>query len=140
MPKDLKIASLRPLLKKPNADFEQFSNFCPVSNLKFLSKRVKKPVFVRLNNYLTDHGLHELFQSASKAHHITETVLDRGDNVFILFLDLSAAFDTVNHHLLISGVDNSFGITGTVLHWFHSNLSGRSQFVEINYTESSVRI
>lgn len=53
MPENLKIASLRPLLKKPNADCEQFSNFRPVSNLKFLSKLVEKSVFVQLNNYLS---------------------------------------------------------------------------------------
>ena len=107
-------------------------------------------MFVQLNNYLTNNGVHELFQSAYKAHHSTETALltitndillslNRGDNVFLLLLDLSAAFDTVNHSLLLSRLENSFGITGTVLRWFHSYLSGRSQFVEINYTESSVR-
>ena len=95
MPEDLKIASLRPLLKKPNADCEQCSNFRLVSNLKFLSKLVEKTVFVKLNNYLTVNGLHESFQSAYKAHHSTETALltitddillslDRGDNVFLL--------------------------------------------------------
>ena len=56
-----------------------------------------------------------------------------------MLLDLSAAFDTVNHSLLLSRLKNSFGITGTVLQWFHSYLSGRSQFVEINDTKSSVR-
>ena len=61
MPEDLKIASLRPPLKKPNDDFEQFSNFCLVSNLKFVSKRIEKPVFVQLNNYLADNGFHEPF-------------------------------------------------------------------------------
>ena len=150
VPEDLKIASLRPLLKKPNADCEQFSNFRPVSNLKFLSKLVEKSVFAQLNNYLTVNGLHERLQSAHKAHHSTETALltitndillslDRRGNVFLLLLDLSAAFDTVNHSLLLSRLKNSFGITGTVLQWFHSYLSGRSQFVEINDTKSSVR-
>ena len=47
IPEDLKIASLRPLLKKSNADCEQFSNFRPVSNLKFLSKLVEKSVFAQ---------------------------------------------------------------------------------------------
>ena len=150
IPEDLKIASLRPLLKKSNADCEQFSNFRPVSNLKFLSKLVEKSVFARLNNYLTVNVLHERLQSAHKAHHSTETALltitndillslDRRGNVFLLLLDLSAAFDTVNHSLLLSRLKNSFGITGTVLQWFHSYLSGRSQFVEINDTKSSVR-
>ena len=110
-----------------------------MSNLKFLSKLVDKSVFVQLNNYLTVNGLHERFQSAYKAHHSTETALltitddillslDRGDNVFLLLLDLSAAFDTVKHSLLLSRLENSFGITGTVLQWFHSYLTGRSQF------------
>lgn len=76
MPENLKIASLRPLLKKPNADCEQFSNFRPVSNLKFLSKLVKKSIFVQLNYYLAVNGLHERFQSAYKAHHSTETPLN----------------------------------------------------------------
>ena len=93
-------------------------------------------------------ALHERFQSAYKAHHSTETVLltitddillslDRRNNVFQLLLDLSAAFNTVNHSLLLSRLENSFGITGTVLQWFHSYLTGRSQFVEINDTKSS---
>ena len=62
-----------------------------------------------------------------------------GDKVILLLLDLSAAFDTVNHSLLLSRLKNSFGITGTVLQWFHSYLSGRSQFIGINDTKSSVR-
>ena len=58
--------------------------------------------------------------------------------MFLLLLDLSIAFDTVNHSLLLSRLENSCGITGAVLQWFHSYLTGRSQFVEINDTKSSV--
>ena len=61
IPEDLKIASLRPLPNKLNADCEQFSNFRPVFNLKFVSKLVEKSVFAQLNNYLTVNGLHERF-------------------------------------------------------------------------------
>ena len=64
--------------------------------------------------------------------------LDRGENVYLLLLDLSAAFDTMNHSLLLSRLENSFSIMGTVLQWFHSYLLDRSQFVEINDTELSV--
>ena len=59
--------------------------------------------------------------------------------MFLMLLDLSAAFDTVNHSLLLSRLENSFDITGTVLQWFHSYLSGRSQFVELNATKSLIR-
>ena len=75
MSKELKIALLLPLLKKVNADFEQFSNFRPVSNLEFLSKLIEKAVFVQLNNYLGKNDLHEPLQSAYKIFHSTETAL-----------------------------------------------------------------
>ena len=121
-----------------------------MSKLEFLSRLVEKSVFAQLNNYLTVNRLHQRFQSAHKAHHSTETalltitngilrLLDRRDNVFLLLLDVSAAFGLVDHSLLLSRLNNSFGITGTVLQRFHSYLSGRSQFVEINDTKSLVR-
>ncbi|CAB3979672.1 Hypothetical predicted protein [Paramuricea clavata] len=139
---------LSPLLKKSNIDFESFTNFRPVSNLKFLSKLVEKSVSGQLNNYLVENDLHEQYQSAYKAFHSTETALvkitndillslDRGEHVFLLLLDLSAAFDTVSHSLLLSRMEKRFGISGIVLKWFESYLSNRSQFVNINGTRSA---
>ena len=69
----------------------------------------------------------------------TKRTTVQGGQSFPIVNDLSAAFDTVNHSLLLSCLENSFGITGTVLQWFHSYLTGRSQFVEINDSKSSVR-
>ena len=97
LPKELKVALLSPILKKLNADFEQFGNFRPVSNLKFLSKLIEKTVFVQLNSYLGDNDLHEPLQSAYKIFHSTETalltvtndvmlLLDKGENVFLVLL------------------------------------------------------
>ena len=122
----LKIALLLPLLKKVNADFEQFSNFCPMSNLKFLSKLIEKAVFVQLNKYLGENDLHESLQSAYKIFQSTDTAilidtidimlsLDKGENVFLALLDFSAAFDTVNHTLLLARLQKSFGTRRTVL-------------------------
>ena len=150
LPNELKEALLSPILKKLNADFEQFSNFRPVSNLKFLSKLIEKTVFVQLNSYLGENDLHEPLQSAYKIFHSTETALltvtndimlslDKCVNVFLVLLDLSAAFDTVNHSLLLVRLQKSFGIRGTVLQWFDSYLSQRTQFVNINEANSTVR-
>ena len=103
LPKELKVALLSPILKKLNADLEQFSNFRPVSNLKFL----------QLNSYLGENDLHEPLQSAYKTFHSTETALltvtndimlslDKSENVFLVLLDLSAVFNAVNHSLLLA--------------------------------------
>ena len=111
MPTCLKSAVLSPLLKTPDADFLQFKNFRPISNLKALSKIIEKSVALKLNNYLMNKNLHENFQSAYKVHHSTETVMvrvqddtlhaiDGNKAVVLLILDLSATFDTVSHEIL----------------------------------------
>ncbi len=110
MPEPLKIAMLDPLLKKVNADSDIFQNFRPVSNLKLLSKLVKRAVFVQLNDYLVENELHEVFQSAYKSFHSTETSLlrvqndilqslDKKQSVILVLLHLSAAFDTIGHEI-----------------------------------------
>ena len=148
MPEPLKIAMLDPLLKKVNADPDMFQNFGPVSNLKFLSKLIERAVFVQLNEYLVENELHEVFQSAYKSFHSTETSLlrvqndilqslDKKQSAILVLLDLSAAFDTIGHEILLSRLAERFGISGNVLAWFKSNLSSRSQFVNINGTYSS---
>lgn len=149
MPDALKIARITPILKKSGADCEQLKNFRPVSNLKFISKLMEKCVAVQLNQYLNDNCLLEEFQSAYKIAHSTETALlkiqsdilmslDNGKAVVLVFLDMSAAFDTVNHKILLSRLSESFGIKGMALQWFNSYLTNRKQFVAINNAVSSV--
>ena len=107
-------------------------------------------MYVQLNNNLGENYLHEPLQSAYKIFHSTETALltvtngimlslDKGEKVFLVLLDLSAAFDTVNHTLLQARLQKSFGIRGTVLQWFNSYLSQRTQFVNVIETNSTVR-
>ena len=142
----LKVAKLTPVLKKANADHEVFSNFRPVSNLQFLSKLIEKTVAYQLNCYLAEHDLHDLFQSAYKAMQSTETALvrihndilqsvDAGNCVILIFLDMSAAFDTVVH-VLLDRLTNRFGVRDVVLSWFSSYLTNRKQFVGINESSS----
>lgn len=105
--------------------------------MKFLSKLIEKSVSGQLNNYLSDNDLHEIYQSAYKAFHSTETALlkitndvllslDRDEHVFLVLLDLSAAFDTVSHSLLLLLMERWFGISDTALKWFESYLTGAS--------------
>ena len=148
MPDALKIASLSPALKKPTADFKQFTNFRPISNLKFISKLVEKSVAVQLTKHVMTNHLDETFQSAYKEFHSTETALlrvhndilcslDQNKSVILLLLDLSAAFDTVDHAILISRLSNRFGVKGTALAWFKSYLTSRQQFVKVEEGMSS---
>lgn len=147
MPPSLKIALLNPRLKKPSIDHEEFSNFRPISNLKFVSKVIEKTVATQVNDYINENNMNEFFQSAYKINHSTETALIRVNNdilralddkksVILLLLDLSAAFDTVDHTILLTRLNRRLGFKGAVLDWFSSYLSGRKQFVRVNGAQS----
>ena len=88
------------------------------------------------------HNLHEIMQSAYKQLHSTETALLRVQNdilteldnkrgVILVLLDLSAAFDTIDHTTLLYQLQHRLGITGSALRWFESYLSGRTQSVAV---------
>ena len=90
-------------------------------------------------------------QSAYKQFHSTETALlrvkndillslDRQTGVILVLLDLSAAFDTIDHHLLFELLKHRLGISGIVLDWFKSYLGGRTQSVKVNDCESAPSI
>ena len=63
--------------------------------------------------------------------------IDNNRSVILLLLNLSAAFDTVDHSILLSRLQNRFGIRNIALKWFHSYLHSREQFVSVNGIESS---
>ena len=116
----------------------------------FLSKLSERVVAVQLINYVMTNDLGELFQSAYKQLHSTETALlrvhndillalDNHQSVILLLLDLLAAFDTVDHKILLNRLSTRFGITGAALSWFSSYLSNRYQFVNIRGQRSSNR-
>ena len=108
-------------------------NYCPISNFPFLPKILEKVVLRKLLSHLQENNLSNPFQSAYRAGHSTETVLLRvvndilsavdNDNISVLLvLDLSTAFDTTDHQILLSHLNSVFGIQSTALQWFHSYL------------------
>ena len=88
-----------------------------------MSELLERVVAVRIVEHLTEHNLHPPFQSAYRKYHSTETALirvfddllntiDEGDIALLSMLDLSAAFDTVDHSILVHRLRNEFGIGG----------------------------
>ena len=148
IPKSLKTALIRPLLKKTGLDSDILKKYRPVSNLTFISKVIEKVISGRLNEHLINNSLFDPLQSAYRDKHSTETALikvqndilsalDAGSSAILLMLDLSAAFDTIDHDILLSRLCNVYGITGNALDWFKSYLTGRIQRVVI---EDSVSV
>ena len=132
-----------PLLKKPSLSTDDLNNFRPISNLNFISKILEKVVASRIQSHLSSNSLSSSFQSAYRIFHSTETtllkihndlilVMDRGEVTSLILLDLSADFDTVDHSILLTRLQNWFGLDGLSLDWFTSYLSSRSQAVSIN--------
>ena len=138
---DLKVALVIPLLKKTNLDLVE-KNYRPVSNLQYIGKLIEKAVNIQLNDHITTNNLMEPMQSAYRAGHSTETALikvkadilnaiDNKEVVCLVLLDLSAAFHMVNHQILLERLKIMFGLTGAVINWITSYLSGQSQKVMV---------
>ena len=123
-------------------------NFRPVSNLSFMSKIVEKVVAKQLTEYLDCNNLLPKLQSGFRRFHSTETAvlkvlsdvcsaIDQGQVALLALLDVSAAFDTVDHTILLDRLSISYGISGTVHAWISSFVCGRSQTVHFGGTTSS---
>ena len=111
-------------------------NYRPVANIPFLSKLLEKHVSNCINEHMKKHNLGEDLQSAYRSAHSTETALlhvkdyiitslRKQQGVFVVLLDLSAAFDTVEHSVLVKRMANETGLTGTALKWHISYFTGR---------------
>ena len=149
-PSSLKTAVLSPLLKKANLDHEVLANYRPISNLKVISKIIEKVVAVGLQKYLEVNQLNEPLQSVYKPFYSCETALVRVHNdifvaidkrhcVMLLLLDLSTAFDTVDHDILLTRLLSNYSISGRALEWFRSYLTNRSQFALMEGCRSQSR-
>lgn len=144
----LKSADIIPLLKGTTLDPNVLKNFRPVSNLDFIGKVIEKVVLIRLNEHLKLNNLDIPVQSAYKKNFSTETLLvrltndiliasDKKNATIVLLLDLSAAFDTVEHNILLRILEKEIGLCGTVLRWFRSFLTTRTQRTRLGNSVSS---
>ncbi len=118
------MAVIKPLIKKTQLDPKNLVNYRPISNLPFLSKILEKVVSSQLYSFLEKNGICEEFQSGYRPYHSTETALiivtndlllssDRGCISLLVLLDLSTAFDTINHNILLNRLENFVGISGS---------------------------
>ena len=130
-----KLAILRPLLKKIGLELV-YNNYRPVSNLNFISKVVEKAMLEQLNYHIKINELASKYQSAYREHHSCETSVLKIVNdllwnmedkklTALIAIDLSVAFDTVDHEILLKTLENSYGISDTSLNWFASYLKDR---------------
>ena len=140
VPASFKTAIVHPLLKKHNLDPKESQNYRPVSNLPFISKLLEMIVLSQPNDHLISNNLLHPLQSAYRSNHSTETALvhitndlllasNSGKTSLLTLLDLSSAFNTIDHSILLNRLENTVGIMGITLSWFQSYLSNRSQVV-----------
>jgi hypothetical protein len=143
VPDDFKTAIVTPLIKKHSLPKDDLSSYRPISNLNFLSKILERVIYNRLLLHLELFPSFSSFQSAYRKHHSVETALLRIQNDLLLaadrkhisalvLLDLSAAFDTVDHEILLQRLSLNFGIQNSALNFLRSYLIGRSQCIKID--------
>ena len=139
----LKDSIVKPHLKKQGLDADNMSNYRPVANIPYLSKIIEYAVSIQLKQHMDFNNIHIQGQSGYKPNHSCETLLlclnndalmtmDAGKCTILLLLDLSAAFDTVDHDRLMYILFHEIGLRGRVLAWFESYLTQRRQAVGIN--------
>ena len=142
-----KVDIIHPLLKKPGLD-HICGNYRPVSNLPFLSKVVEKAALKQFIKHCEENSFLPNYQSAYRKNYSCKTALVKVfDDILWLMekqkvnllvaIDLSAAFDTVDHGILTDMLNTAFNVRGKSLDWFKSYLYPRSCKINIGECFSS---
>ena len=145
VPDEVKIAKVIPVYKAGVKN--EFSNYRPISILPFFSKIFEKIVYTRLINYLnkadvltsSQYGFRKKSSTYMALVDICEQItnsIDNRDYCAGVFIDLSKAFDTIDHTILLTKLQH-YGIRGITLDWFKNYLTNRVQFVSIENVNSS---
>ena len=146
-PEKLKIAKVLPLFKKN--DCKIMDNYRPISLLPAISKVFEKVVYNQSYTYFTSNNLLYKGQYGFREDHSTEmanielvdriiTALDDKKLSISIFMDLSKAFDTLNHKILLCKLQY-YGISGVALDWFNNYLTNRTQYVALDHNTLSSR-
>ena len=129
-----------------------FRSYRPINNLQFFSKLIERTVLSRINAHMNANNLHCDAQFGYKKYHSTETMLlglsdevlqgfDNNRCTIVLFLDLSAAFDTIDIKILLEILQKEIGIVGSAIDWIEAFLTNRTQRVKIdNYFSDPLRV
>ena len=145
-PNSLKIAKVIPVHKAKQKDIA--SNYTPISLLSPISKVFEKFLHIRLERFFSKNNVITKQQFGFRCGYSTEMAItdlynrvvknrDEGYNSCCLFLNLSKAFDTVNHKLLLNKLCQ-YGIRGKIFDLLSSYLTNRKQFTECNNIKSKV--
>ena len=146
-PELLKVAKVIPLHKKES--ILNYLNYRPISLLSVFSKIYEKTIYCRIYSYLVKNNLIYDKQFGFRGNHsvnhaiisITEYIrnlIDQGEYVCGVFVDLEKAFDTVHHDILCDKI-KSYGLRGNINNLLKSYLTNRKQYVSINGHDSAVR-
>ena len=144
VPDEMKIAKVIPIFKAKNK--ELFTNYRPISLLPVISKILEKVVHCRLYSFLTrynilndsQYGFRHKHSTINAITEITNDIMSSFDmkhTSLAVYLDLSKAFDTIDHSILLKKMEH-YGIRGISLEWFKSYLSQRVQYVTYKSTNS----
>jgi hypothetical protein len=144
-PDELKIGRISPIYKKDNE--ELLENYRPVSTLPVFGKILEKLIYSRFYSFFMSHGIVHGNQFGFRKGHSTshalnysvekiQSLLDKKQHVLGIFIDLSKAFDTLDHGKLLTKLSN-YGIRGNALNLISSYLSDRKQYVSVLNEKSS---
>ena len=125
-PESFKCANVLPRLKSSATDVEDLKSYRPIANLRFFGKVLKRIIAFQLHQYLSTFSLYAKSQSGYRSFHSVETALlrvtndillslDKGEEVILVLLDFSCAFDTIKHDILLQRLRLRFGIGGQAI-------------------------